>query len=173
MIQNAVDRANVDRIVSCKFPQLLTFSPSCGSTCPISLYHSPYISLALSIALALTRPSSHSPSLSLGVELISVLLSLIQPSGEVSGDQFGETDSRFTYVLLNALSLLGRLDDLDTPELYGGKARGMLLENLRGCMNFDGGFGSTPGGESHGGQSESFSFSFPCFALPRLHVSIS
>ena len=32
----------------------------------------------------------------------------------------------------------------------------MLIENLRGCMNFDGGFGSTPGGESHGGQSGSF-----------------
>lgn len=33
----------------------------------------------------------------------------------------------------------------------------MLIENLRGCMNFDGGFGSTPGGESHGGQSGSLS----------------
>jgi prenyltransferase beta subunit len=28
-------------------------------------------------------------------------------------------------------------------------------------MNFDGGFGSTPGGESHGGQSESSSSSSP------------
>jgi prenyltransferase beta subunit len=37
----------------------------------------------------------------------------------------------------------------------------MLTENLRGCMNFDGGFGSTPGGESHGGQSESSSSSSP------------
>jgi hypothetical protein len=90
-----------------------------------------------------------------------VLLSLIQPSGEVSGDTFGETDSRFTYILLNSLSLLNRLDDLDKPELYGGKGREMLIENLRGCMNFDGGFGSTPGGESHGGQSESSSSSSP------------
>ena len=85
---------------------------------------------------------------------MSVLLSLIQPSGEVAGDIFGETDSRFTYILLNALSLLGRLDALDDGSLYKGRAREMIVENLRGCMNFDSGFGSTPGGESHGGQSK-------------------
>jgi hypothetical protein len=51
----------------------------------------------------------------------------------------------------------------------------MLIENLRGCMNFDGGFGSTPGGESHGGQSGSLFLLlllFFCFtALPRIHLS--
>jgi hypothetical protein len=136
-----VDRANVDRIVSCK--------SSSSPRLPLS-----------NLLLALTLPCSHtlSPSLPLGLELISVLLSLIQPSGEVSGDTFSETDSRFTYILLNSLSLLGRLDDLDKPDLYDGKGREMLIENLRGCMNFDGGFGSTPGGESHGGQSGSFFF---------------
>jgi hypothetical protein len=121
----------------------------------------------LSHSLALTLPCSHtlSPSLPLGLELISVLLSLIQPSGEVSGDTFGETDSRFTYILLNSLSLLNRLDDLDKPELYDGKTREMLIDNLRGCMNFDGGFGSTPGGESHGGQSGSLILLFSLFYL--------
>jgi prenyltransferase beta subunit len=94
-----------------------------------------------------------------------VLLSLIQPSGEVSGDTFGETDSRFTYILLNSLSLLNRLDDLVKPDLYGGKGREMLIENLMGCMNFDGGFGSTPGGESHGGQSGSLILLFSFFYL--------
>lgn len=54
------------------------------------------------------------------------------------------------------------MDALDDEKLYEGRARGMLVENLRGCMNFDSGFGSTPGGESHGGQSEfRFSYSLP------------
>ena len=97
---------------------------------------------------------------------MTVLISLIQPSGEVAGDHFGETDSRFTYVLLNSLSLLGRLDALDDTGLYGGKAREMVVENLRGCMNFDSGFGSTPGGESHGGQSGS------CFMLSFCHITL-
>lgn len=67
----------------------------------------------------------------------------------MSGDSFGETDSRFTYILVNALSLLGRLDDLGTER------REKVVENLKGCMNFDSGFGTTPGAESHGGQSMS------------------
>jgi geranylgeranyl transferase type-2 subunit beta len=87
--------------------------------------------------------------------LFPVLLSLIRPDGQVAGDSFGETDSRFTYILLNALSLLDRLSDLDSDTLHGGKARELIVANLRGCMNFDSGFGTTPGAESHGGQSES------------------
>lgn len=87
-----------------------------------------------------------------------VLLSLIRPDGQVAGDSFGETDSRFTYILLNALSLLGRLSDLDKTDLHDGGARELIVGNLKGCMNFDSGFGTTPGAESHGGQSESLNF---------------
>ncbi|KAK1925313.1 terpenoid cyclases/protein prenyltransferase alpha-alpha toroid [Papiliotrema laurentii] len=78
------------------------------------------------------------------------LLSLVGPQGQVSGDHFGESDSRFSYILVNALSLLGRLDDLDS--LYDGKGRQLVLDNILGCMNFDGAFGTEPGAESHGGQ---------------------
>jgi geranylgeranyl transferase type-2 subunit beta len=38
--------------------------------------------------------------------------------------------------------------------LYGGRGREMVLENIRRSMNFDGGFGTEPGAESHGGQGE-------------------
>jgi prenyltransferase beta subunit len=49
----------------------------------------------------------------------------------------------------------------------------MLIENLRGCMNFDGGFGSTPGGESHGGQSEFLLLLLLFYMVPSLSSSFS
>jgi geranylgeranyl transferase type-2 subunit beta len=85
-------------------------------------------------------------------ELTAVLLSLVNPDGTVAGDQFGESDSRFTYILVQCLSLIGKLDALD--ELYDGKGRELVLDNLVGCMNFDSAFGTEPGAESHGGQGE-------------------
>ncbi|KAF8213588.1 IMP dehydrogenase/GMP reductase [Mycena galopus ATCC 62051] len=45
---------------------------------------------------------------------VAVILSLQQPSGE----PFGEPDTRFSYFALNALSLLGCLDQLDRGGLY-------------------------------------------------------
>lgn len=36
----------------------------------------------------------------------------------------------------------------------GTTAREAILENIRGSMNFDGGFGTEPGAESHGGQGK-------------------
>lgn len=100
--------------------------------------------------------------------LFPVLLSLIRPDGQVAGDSFGETDSRFTYILLNALSLLGRLSDLDKTDLYDGGARELIVGNLKGCMNFDSGFGTTPGAESHGGQSESLMRVLRSLYVPRV-----
>lgn len=98
-------------------------------------------------------PSS-SPCPLLVTQLITaiVLLDRVSPTGSVSGDKFGESDTRFTYILLSSLSLLDHLDDLD--EIYEGKGRELVLENLRGSGNFDGGFGPEPGGESHGAQGE-------------------
>ncbi|KAK8858430.1 hypothetical protein IAR55_002657 [Kwoniella newhampshirensis] len=74
------------------------------------------------------------------------LHSLINPDGAVSGDQWGESDTRFSYILLQSLALLGKLDTL-SPE-----TRENITQNIKGCMNFDGGFGTTPGAESHSGQ---------------------
>lgn len=86
------------------------------------------------------------------VQLTAVLLSLVNPDGTVAGDQFGESDSRFTYILVQCLSLIGKLDALD--DLHGGQGRRLVVDNLLGCMNFDSAFGTEPGAESHGGQGE-------------------
>ncbi|KAF8590357.1 terpenoid cyclases/Protein prenyltransferase [Ramaria rubella] len=71
------------------------------------------------------------------------------PSGVFSGDRFGETDTRFTYCAINTLSLLDR--KYVTPgssPINIDKA----VEHIYRCRNFDGGFGSDIGGESHAGQ---------------------
>lgn len=49
-------------------------------------------------------------------------------------------DSRFSYCAVSALSLLGRLDDLDKEK---------TVDFVRRCGNFDGGFGMVEGAESH------------------------
>ncbi|CDZ96817.1 rab geranylgeranyltransferase [Phaffia rhodozyma] len=81
----------------------------------------------------------------LDIEAItSFYLSLQNPTtGSFAGDSWGETDTRFTYIAVSALSLLGTLDRLN---------REKTISWLRRCRNFDGGFGSGEGGESHGSQ---------------------
>lgn len=59
------------------------------------------------------------------------------------GDRWGETDTRFLYGALNALSLLGLLDLVDIPK---------AVSYIQSCENFDGAYGVTPGAESHSGQ---------------------
>jgi geranylgeranyl transferase type-2 subunit beta len=73
----------------------------------------------------------------------TVILSLHQPSGVFAGDSFGETDTRFTYCAVNALSLLGHLQDLNVNK---------TVDYIVRCRNFDGGFGSGIGAESHAAQ---------------------
>ncbi|THH06571.1 hypothetical protein EW145_g3993 [Phellinidium pouzarii] len=75
------------------------------------------------------------------------ILGLQQPSGTFAGDRFGETDTRFLYCSVSALSLLKRLPALDRDN---GRAR--AIDHLIKCRNFDGGFGVSPGAESHAGQ---------------------
>jgi geranylgeranyl transferase type-2 subunit beta len=74
---------------------------------------------------------------------ITVILGLHQPSGVFAGDAFGETDTRFLYCAVSALSLLGALDRLD---------RERTVSYLVSCRNFDGGFGRIAGSESHAAQ---------------------
>ena len=50
--------------------------------------------------------------------------------------------SRFSFCALATLALLGRLDAVDTDA---------TASFVASCMNFDGGFGSRPGAESHAG----------------------
>jgi len=108
--------------------------------------------------------SSHFARLSfmLLITLPPVILSLQQPSGVFAGDTFGETDTRFLYCAVNALSLLGRLGDLDKEKTIG---------YLERCRNFDGGFGSVVGAESHAAQGEDGFYSF--FRLTNPHPILS
>jgi geranylgeranyl transferase type-2 subunit beta len=76
----------------------------------------------------------------------------VGPDGRVAGDEFGERDTRFSYILVSALSLLGRLDALEAA--HGGTGRELVLDNIVRSMNFDGAFGAEPGAESHGAQGE-------------------
>ena len=64
-------------------------------------------------------------------------------TGVFSGDEWGETDTRFVYGALNILSLLGKLDAIDVDK---------AVEYILLCRNYDGGFGMMPGAESHAGQ---------------------
>ena len=72
-----------------------------------------------------------------------VILSLQQPSGVFAGDKYGEIDTRFTCCATIALSLLGRLHELDVEK---------TVDYIRRCKNFDGGFGAIIGAESHAAQ---------------------
>lgn len=52
-------------------------------------------------------------------------------------------DTRFTFVAFCTTYLLGRLDDINVEK---------AVEFILKCHNFDGGFGTRPGSESHSGQ---------------------
>jgi len=75
--------------------------------------------------------------------VISFILSQQSSTGSFSGDRFGETDTRFCYCAVSALSLLGALDRLD---------KDLTVSYINRCKNFDGGYGNDVGGESHASQ---------------------
>lgn len=64
-------------------------------------------------------------------------------TGSFAGDKWGETDSRFLYGALNALSLLHLTSLVDVAK---------AVAHVQACANFDGGYGVSPGAESHAGQ---------------------
>jgi len=64
-------------------------------------------------------------------------------TGTFAGDEWGEHDTRFLYGALNALSLLGLLHLVDVDK---------AVDHIVACANFDGGYGSGPGAESHAAQ---------------------
>jgi len=68
---------------------------------------------------------------------------LQQADGSFAGDEFGEIDTRFSYCAIATLSLLGRLDAIDTEA---------AAAFINSCKNPDGGYGVSPGAESHAGQ---------------------
>lgn len=83
------------------------------------------------------------------IGLIRFLHNLKQPDGSFAMHMDGEVDSRATYCALVILKLLNIRDEL-------------LLENVAdwilSCQTYEGGFGSVPGSEAHGG------YTFCCVA---------
>jgi geranylgeranyl transferase type-2 subunit beta len=76
--------------------------------------------------------------------LLPVIAALQDPdTGTFAGDEWGETDTRFLYGALNALSLLGLLHLVNVDR---------AVDHVQSCANFDGGYGTSPGAESHSGQ---------------------
>ena len=70
---------------------------------------------------------------------------LQQDDGSFVGDAWKEVDTRFSFCAVAALSLMGKLE---TADIDLDKA----VSFVESCMNFDGGFGTRPGSESHAGQ---------------------
>lgn len=64
-------------------------------------------------------------------------------TGVFRGDEWGESDTRFLYGALNALSLLGELKMVDVDK---------AVSYIQQCVNLDGAYGVRPGAESHAGQ---------------------
>ena len=76
-------------------------------------------------------------------KVVGYVKSLYQEDGSFFGDKWGEVDTRFSFIGAAILFLIKRMDAIDwTP----------ASEYVLRCMNFDGGFGTRPGSESHSGQ---------------------
>ncbi|KAL0367103.1 UNVERIFIED_CONTAM: Geranylgeranyl transferase type-2 subunit beta 1 [Sesamum radiatum] len=71
------------------------------------------------------------------------IASLQNEDGSFSGDMWGEIDTRFSYIAICSLALLHRLDKINVER---------AVKYIVSCKNLDGGFGCTPGAESHAGQ---------------------
>lgn len=80
---------------------------------------------------------------SLRQSLIVIAALQDRTTGSFAGDEWGETDTRFLYGALNALSLLKMTNLVDMPK---------AVTYVQSCANFDGGYGVRPGAESHAGQ---------------------
>ncbi|KAG7580960.1 PFTB repeat [Arabidopsis suecica] len=63
--------------------------------------------------------------------------------GSFSGDIWGKVDTRFSYIVICCLSILKCLDKINVKK---------AVDYIVSCKNLDGGFGCTPGAESHAGQ---------------------
>jgi prenyltransferase beta subunit len=69
--------------------------------------------------------------------------SLQQEDGSFFGDRAGEIDTRFSFCAIATLHFIGRLEVINVNR---------AIDFIKKCYNFDGGFGTRPGSESHAGQ---------------------
>ncbi|KAL9113728.1 MAG: hypothetical protein Q9227_002173 [Pyrenula ochraceoflavens] len=80
-----------------------------------------------------------------GVEAVAKYIAKLQntETGAFDGDEWGESDTRFLYGALNALSLMRKLNTVNVER---------AVAHVQLCMNFDGAYGVSPDAESHSGQ---------------------
>lgn len=124
-------------ISSCQDPISGGISPSNG--------HDPHILHTLSAIqiLAMMDALNETPPIVDIDKVVSYIKSLQQPDGSFFGDKWGEVDLRFSFCAIACLSLLHRLDEINTES---------AVSFIMSCNNtIDGGFGSRPGSESHAG----------------------
>ncbi|KAJ4824445.1 hypothetical protein Tsubulata_039812 [Turnera subulata] len=89
-------------------------------------------------------PNSHASLETLSLSFFkSDIAGLQNEDGSFSGDMWGEVDTRFSYIGISCLALLHRLHKINVEK---------AVDYIVSCKNVDGGFGCTPGGESHAGQ---------------------
>jgi geranylgeranyl transferase type-2 subunit beta len=80
----------------------------------------------------------------ISAEKIALYIKNLQnDDGSFKGDEYAETDSRFSYCAAAILKIINKLN-----ENYINISK--ATEYVLSCQNFDGGFGSIPGAESHG-----------------------
>ncbi|KAK7893990.1 Rab geranylgeranyltransferase [Exophiala xenobiotica] len=80
-----------------------------------------------------------------GRERVATYIANLQNSetGAFAGDEWGETDTRFLFTAFLGLSILNMMHLIDVEK---------AVSHIQACANFDGGFGVSPGAESHAGQ---------------------
>ena len=129
--------------------ELLEFVSSCqdqesGGISP-SPQHDPHLLYTLSavqILAMLDALSEEKPVIDVN-KVVRYIKSLQQADGSFFGDKWGEVDLRFSFLSIACLSLLNKLEEIDT-----NKAADYIMK----CHNvIDSGFGSRPGSESHAG----------------------
>lgn len=91
-------------------------------------------------------------------KICAFVCSLQLEDGSFVGNSWGEVDTRFSYCALSTLSILGRLGgsigagESSVVDVEAQVDVTKAAEFIIACQNFDGGFGSCPGAESHAGQ---------------------
>jgi len=124
-------------VLSCYHPEVGGFGPFPN--------HDPHLLFTLSaVQIAVIHDAVDMLDVDKIVQFIGSLQN--QQDGSFVGDQWKEVDTRFSFCAVATLSLLQRLDN--DPPINIQKA----VEFVCSCMNFDGGFGTRPGSESHAGQ---------------------
>lgn len=117
--------------------------------------------------LLLLNKFSETISSELGIILANTIVNLQAEDGGFYGDYTKEKDTRFCYCAVLSLTILLKR----VPSLIGYHLNDMIDVNalcsyILRCLNKDGGFGTTPGDESHGGQT------FCCVATMHLLDSL-